>query len=50
MFDELTPSKTKFEVNVDLTAVVKIQHLIKNYIVPWEEQENRSFFVEMFEN
>ena len=50
VFDELTPSKIKFEVTVDITAVVKIQHLIKSYIVPWEEQEKRSFFVEMFES
>ena len=52
VFDELSSfSKRKLEVQVDLQLVVKIQTLIRNYLLPWEQQNStQSFFEEMFSN
>ena len=49
-FDEMSSTKIKFEVSMDLNLVVKIQNLIKTFIYPWEEHNDKSFFSEMFEN
>lgn len=50
VFEELNDNlKTKVEVNVEVTAVVKIQALIKTYVLPWEQENSeKSFFDEMF--
>ncbi len=40
---------SKFEVQADIKMVVKIQQLVRSFIVPWEtENPDRSFFEEMF--
>jgi len=47
----------KWEVTADVNIVVKIQHLLKTYIQPWEDEQiktkgavHRGFFFEMFFN
>ncbi len=40
---------TKYEVQAEINVVVKIQNLIKNYVIPWEQQNpDQCFFTEMF--
>jgi hypothetical protein len=39
VFEELDNNlRLKFEVAVETAAVVRIHGLIKNFIIPWEEQ------------
>lgn len=44
----------KWEVTADVQLVVKIQHMLKTFIQPWEDQnpikDHRGFFYEMFFN
>jgi len=44
----------KWEVSADVNVVIKIQHILKTFIQPWEEkqmqvdQAHPGFFYEMF--